>query len=205
MWFQTLLAGLRQAVEPAWPVRIAALLVTVAAGSALAQHQHAPAGPYAGLEQRAVKALSDEQIADLRAGRGMGLALAAELNGYPGPIHVLEHAAALGLSPDQQARVQALYEAMRQEAVPLGERLIEQETRLDLQFARRTITSASLTDVTAEIGRTQAALRTAHLKYHLAMLDVLTPAQVSRYGELRGYRGNQPASAAHGSHGHQRK
>ncbi len=41
--------------------------------------------PYAGLQARPVKALSDQQIADLKAGRGMGLALAAELNGYPGP------------------------------------------------------------------------------------------------------------------------
>jgi hypothetical protein len=41
--------------------------------------------PYAGLEARAIKALSEQQIADLEAGRGMGMALAAELNGYPGP------------------------------------------------------------------------------------------------------------------------
>lgn len=34
---------------------------------------------YSGLEHRAVKALSDQQIADLRAGRGLGLALPAEL------------------------------------------------------------------------------------------------------------------------------
>ena len=39
--------------------------------------------PYAGFEARTIKALSDQQLADLRAGRGMGLALAAELNGYP--------------------------------------------------------------------------------------------------------------------------
>jgi hypothetical protein len=37
------------------------------------------------LEQRDIKTLSNQQIADLRAGRGMGLALAAELNGYAGP------------------------------------------------------------------------------------------------------------------------
>ena len=46
--------------------------------------------PYAGMQTRAIKALSDQQIADLRAGRGMGMALPAELNGYPGPAHVLE-------------------------------------------------------------------------------------------------------------------
>ena len=53
---------------------------------ALAQHQHGQhhQTPYAGMQQREVKALSEQQIADLKAGRGMGLALAAELNGYPG-------------------------------------------------------------------------------------------------------------------------
>jgi hypothetical protein len=46
--------------------------------------------PYAGMQTRSIKALSEKQVADLGAGRGMGLALAAELNGYPGPSHVLE-------------------------------------------------------------------------------------------------------------------
>jgi len=40
--------------------------------------------PYAGMETRPIKALSEQQIADLRTGRGMSLALAAELNGYTG-------------------------------------------------------------------------------------------------------------------------
>lgn len=54
--------------------------------------------PYAGMQSRPIKALSDQQLSDLRAGRGMGLALAAELNGYPRPSHVLELANQLGLS-----------------------------------------------------------------------------------------------------------
>ena len=66
------------------------LLISIAlalpTAASLAQSQQ----PYAGLEARSIKALSDQQIADLKAGRGMGLALAAELNGHPGPMHVLE-------------------------------------------------------------------------------------------------------------------
>ena len=46
----------------------AAILLIIS--SAMAQQ------PYAGLQNRAIKTLSDEQIADLNAGRGMGLALA---------------------------------------------------------------------------------------------------------------------------------
>jgi hypothetical protein len=37
--------------------------------------------PYAGMQTRPIKALSEQQISDLNAGRGMGLAMAAELNG----------------------------------------------------------------------------------------------------------------------------
>jgi hypothetical protein len=33
------------------------------------------------MQNRTIKTLSDQQVADLNAGRGMGLALAAELNG----------------------------------------------------------------------------------------------------------------------------
>src|SRR3712207_8367990 len=101
-------------------------------------HQHGGntpvAGSYAGFEQRAIKALSEQQIADLRAGRGMGLALPAELNGYPGPIHVLELAGPLGLTEAQTRRMWDLHAAMRAEAISLGERLIAQEAALDHHF-----------------------------------------------------------------------
>jgi Spy/CpxP family protein refolding chaperone len=165
-----------------------------------AQAQHASPSPYSGLKERSIKALSDQQIADLRAGRGMGLALPAELNGYPGPIHVLELGDQLGLTGEQRTGAQELHAAMKAETVPLGERLIEQETDLDRQFATRSVTPASLQVTTAAIGTTQGALRLAHLRYHLAMLDVLTPEQVRHYGELRGYgdsRGHRQGANTH--------
>lgn len=176
----------------------AALLAALAVppGAAMAQSQ-----PYAGLETRPVKALSEQQTADLRAGRGMGLALAAELNGYPGPLHVLELAGPLGLDAGQHAQTEALYAAMTAEAIPLGERLIAAEAELDRQFRERTATPASLDDATGRIGAVQAALRAAHLRYHLAMLDVLTPEQVRRYAALRGYAGHGGGRGA-GGHGH---
>jgi Spy/CpxP family protein refolding chaperone len=176
-----------------------ALLIALSA-PALAQHHAGPPSPYAGLEQRPVKALSEQQIADLRAGRGMSLALPAELNGYPGPLHVLELAERLSLTDGQRARVRELFDSMKREAVSLGEELISREAELDRQFAARTITPASLTVHTDAIGETQAALRRTHLKYHLATVEVLTPEQVRRYGELRGY--GRPDAA--GGHGHGR-
>jgi hypothetical protein len=134
-----------------------------------------------------IKALSNEQVADLKAGRGMGLALAAELNGYPGPAHVLELSDKLGLTVEQGARVQQLFESMKQEALPLGARLIEQETELDQQFAGRTVTPEMLKAATASIAITQGQLRESHLKYHLATAALLTHVQIQQYRELRGY------------------
>lgn len=167
--------------------RIASLFVAVIALplSALAQHQHPQ--PYAGLDARPVKALSPEQLADLRAGRGMGLALPAELNGYPGPTHVLELAGPLGLTPEQRARTEALVVAMKAETIPLGERLIADETALDRLFAEKRATVGTLDAASLSVGAAQAALRAAHLRYHLDMMAVLTPEQIARYGTLRGY------------------
>ena len=179
------------------------LMIGIATAFVLVQVAAAqPQQPYAGLEMRPIKALSEPQIADLRAGRGMGLALAAELNGYPGPLHVLELAKALELSEAQRAKTQALFEAMKAETVPLGERLIAEETALDRQFAGKTVTEASLAAATQAIGATQAALRAAHLKYHLATAAALTPVQVQRYAELRGYAGDAPAVHPHAHHPH---
>jgi hypothetical protein len=162
-----------------------AIGMSLAADMALAQsHQ-----PYAGLQGRPIKALSEEQLADLRAGRGMSLALAAELNGYPGPLHVIELADALSLTPSQRSRFQELVQEMKAEAVVLGERLIGQEAELDRQFSQQTVTVAALDATTSAIGKTQAQLRAAHLRYHLLTAEVMTSDQVRRYNELRGYSG----------------
>jgi hypothetical protein len=85
---------------------------------------------------------------------------------------------------------------MKREAVPLGERLIAQERDLDRAFATRTVTGETLTRLTGAIGETQGALRAAHLKYHLAQDELLTPQQRERYAVLRGY------AAAAPTHGH---
>lgn len=168
-----------------------AIIAAAAVPSALAQ------SPYAGMQMRPVKALSDQQIADLKAGRGMGLALAAELNGYPGPSHVLELADRLGLSDDQRSAVRRQFEAMKAETIPIGEQLIGQEAVLDALFAEHKATPKSIAEAAAEIGATQGRLRAAHLKYHLATLDLLQPAQVERYAELRGYRDGTPMHHHH--------
>lgn len=147
------------------------------------------ASPYSGMETRGIKALSNEQIADLLAGRGMGLALAAELNFYPGPSHVLELADALGLTDDQVSRTKDLLDQMKAETIPIGKRIIEEETELDRLFAERKIAPTRLVEMIESIADAQGALRAAHLRYHLDMAELLTPGQVGRYSELRGYSG----------------
>jgi len=148
--------------------------------------------PYAGMQTRPIKALSEQQVADLKAGRGMGLALSAELNGYPGPAHVVELADQLGLSAEQKARVQSLFDAMKAEAVPVGAKLLDEEAALDNLFATHSVTAESLKTATEKIGATQAELRNTHLKYHLQTVQILTPDQMQRYSALRGYGSATP-------------
>lgn len=178
------------------PVRLAIVTVPIVLLTSPAMSQQ----PYAGLQNRTVKTLSEQQIADLNAGRGMGLALAAELNGYPGPIHAIELAQQLRLSPHQVSKLKALFEAMKAETIPLGETLISQERNLNDDFASHTVTAASLEEKTRSIGATQAALRAAHLKYHLSTVAILTPDQVAKYNELRGYQGGQAPTPNHHQH-----
>jgi hypothetical protein len=156
--------------------------------------------PYAGMQKRDIKALSESQINDLQAGRGMGLALAAELNGYPGPIHVLELADKLGLSAEQRGRVERLYESMKAETIPIGAKLIEQEAELERQFSGRSITPETLKTITAQIAATQGLLRETHLKFHLSTVTLLTSHQLQQYTQLRGYADKAPAQHHHGRH-----
>jgi Spy/CpxP family protein refolding chaperone len=165
--------------------------VSVVASSALAQ------SPYAGMQTRPIKALSEQQVADLKAGRGMGLALPAELNGFPGPSHVLELSDKLGLTAEQRARVQELFDSMKAEAIPIGAKLLAEEADLDHQFASHSITPESLKTTTAQIGATQADLRNAHLKYHLQTAQILSPDQMQLYSSLRGYDSNAPVQQHH--------
>jgi hypothetical protein len=84
--------------------------------------------------------------------------------------------------------VQKLFEAMKSEAVAVGERVIDAETALDLAFRNRSITPDRLARLTAHVGRLQGELRAVHLKYHLTTAELLSAEQSKRYAELRGYR-----------------
>ncbi len=187
-----------------WKGVLAGLAIIAGGAPAIAQ-MPAP-NTYAGFQSRQIKALSDDQMADLRAGRGMGLALPAELNGYPGPRHVLDLADGLGLTADQRTKIEGLFQSMRSEAIPLGQKLIAAEKELNRQFANRTITPERLKAATAAIGQIRSQLRDTHLKYHLSTAALLSPDQIQHYAELRGYTGTAvrlgaPGPAANMMHG----
>lgn len=178
--------------------------LVIAAGLTLALSATASDAPYAGLQDRPIKALSAEQIEGLKAGRGMGFALAAELNGYPGPMHVLELADELALNPGQRARTQALFEEMRAITSQYGRELVEAERALDQAFAEQRITEDSLAGMLHRIAELQRDIRKEHLATHLRQTELLTPEQVATYNRLRGYSGDGGGHPHH-QQGHHRQ
>jgi Spy/CpxP family protein refolding chaperone len=147
----------------------------------------APATPYAGQQARTIKALSDEDIAALRKGEGMGMAKAAELNGYPGPAHVLALARQLSLTDDQVRQVQLVFDRMSAAARPLGDEVITHERALDQLFADGHADRDRVTAEAALIAELYGRLRSVHLAAHLEMRTMLTSEQVVTYQRLRGY------------------
>lgn len=146
-----------------------------------------PASAYATDRSDAVKTLSPDEARGLLEGEGMGLARPAEMNGFPGPKHVLELADSLDLSGEQAARIEAIRKAMKEEAVALGERIVEGERALDHAFASGTPTAPELRARLERLEGLRADLRLVHLKAHLTTTEILAPNQVHEYIRLRGY------------------
>ncbi len=180
-------------------MRIALCMAAILVAGAGAGLTAEPA-PHAGLETRAVKALSADQVRGYLAGDGMGQALAAELNHYPGPRHVIALAERLGLSADQLARVRRIEADMTGEAAALGRAIVDREQSLDRLFATGSVRDAALREAVSEIARLEGVLRYTHLKYHLDVKAIVTPDQVARYDRLRGYTGRGGGEGGHDRH-----
>jgi len=155
------------------------------------------AAPYAGLQKRRVKSLSEEKIRDYLGGSGMGLALPAELNRYPGPKHVLELAEDLSLTDEQRAMSQLVFEKMDRDAKRLGKSIVEGEAALDGLFETGTIDEDQLATTLDGLAELEARLRYTHLVAHLEMIEILSEEQVVRYTELRGYAEPSPSHQGH--------
>jgi hypothetical protein len=167
---------------------LAFALLAALTDAARAQHEgHRPASPYAGERTRAIKSLSEADIAELRRGGGWGLAKAAELNGVPGPAHLLELKDEIPLSDVQVAAIGEIFATMKAEAIAEGERLIAHERALEDAFRARSVTHDNLRRMLAKIEASRSALRYIHLAAHLSASALLTEEQIARYVELRGY------------------
>lgn len=165
---------------------VAGLLLPAAA---VGQHgsSDAHSKPYAGFEQRDIKSLSAEDIAELRRGGGWGLALPAELNGKPGPAHLLELKDDLNLSEKQVEQITALFDEMKAEAILAGERLIAAEAALSKAFEADDLDRMALESLVETAEAARADLRFIHLSRHLATVPLLTSDQITQYQKLRGY------------------
>jgi hypothetical protein len=160
--------------------------------SAISASDHSYKSKYAGEEKRKIKSLSENDIEELKNGKGWGLAKAAELNGVPGPAHLLEMKAEIDLSAKQVRVIEDLYKEMKQEAIPLGLELIELEGELNNHFANRTITYELLGALLERIAQVQKKLRYVHLSTHLKTPNIITPEQIALYNKLRGYSSDDP-------------
>jgi Spy/CpxP family protein refolding chaperone len=92
---------------------------------------------------------------------------------------------------------------MQDEAVRLGRQIVERERALDAMFAKGEIDDAvKLRAATSEIARLQGDLRAAHLAAHLEMRRLLSPQQIKKYDELRGYAAGRKTGEGHGHDDH---
>lgn len=160
-------------------------LIVLASITSIAFAQHA--NPYARMERNEIKSLAPDEVASLLAGRGMGFARAAELNGYPGPMHVIELSDQLNLTPAQLEASRRLMSEHRERARQLGAELVDAERRLDALFAQKNAEASNVSAAAERSGIQQAKLRAEHLNTHLQQTALLTPEQIRRYSELRGY------------------
>jgi len=179
--------------------------LSIATASAFAQHPHqhsSHASPYAGQEKRAIKSLSNEDIAELERGGGWGLAKAAELNGVPGPAHLLEMRKEIGLSNDQISKLQAIFDDMKSKAIKAGKHLIALERELEEAFRAGPVSDDQLKKLLAGVEASRSALRYIHLAAHLTSPPLLTRQQIQAYNKLRGYDGDP---CAHVPAGHDPK
>lgn len=176
---------------------LAFALLVLAAGAVQAQHQ-----PYAGQQNREIKALSEAEVKQYLAGEGMGYAKSAELNRHPGPAHVLELADKLALSDAQRAQTQALMEAHRAEARAIGARLIESERALEALFRGGNTEQSALAQAVRAAAAAQGEFRLSHLETHRRMRALLTEDQVRSYDTLRGYAAGGHSGGKHTGAGH---
>jgi Spy/CpxP family protein refolding chaperone len=165
-----------------------AVVLLSSAAFATEQHPHHTLSPYSEETVRQIKSLSDVDIAELMRGGGWGFAKPAELNGYPGPSHLLSMMDEIGLTQEQVHRAQSIFANMQRRAAEQGKRFVVAERELDDAFSEKTVTKDQLLSQITKSEALRSQLRFTHLAAHLEVTSILTPEQIAKYNELRGYR-----------------
>src|SRR5262245_65908219 len=134
--------------------------------------------PYRHQTQSSLRGFSEAEVAELRAGTGMGLARAAELNSYPGPRHILDaiHAGRLQASPTQVRQLQEIFDEMRSDARRIGAQILSEEEQLETAFRTTTIAEHDLRARLAQIASLKGEFRVTHLRAPLLAKAVLNGA-----------------------------
>jgi|GEM_PF-1822618 hypothetical protein len=114
----------------------------------------------------------------------------AERNLFPAPQSALWLADDLALNAEQRRELHNLQHATDSEITAIARRLNREERRLDRAFADDNIDVGRIDALTSRIGALQARMRATRLRAHLTTRQLLTPEQLLRYAELRGF---QPA------------
>ena len=81
---------------------------------------------------------------------------------------------------------------MKQEAIPLGLKLIEPERELNDHFASLTITDEVLRQNHLRIAQVHGKMRYVHLSANLRTPDILNSDHIALYNNLRGYSSGNP-------------
>lgn len=115
------------------------------------------------------------------------MAKAAELNHYPDPKHVLDLAKELNLTQSQINATKKIFDLMKEEAIHIGKKIIENEKLLDQLFSSNKADESTVRNLVEEIAEYQGELRNIHLNAHIKQKEILTPEQISTYDKLRGY------------------
>jgi Spy/CpxP family protein refolding chaperone len=88
-----------------------------------------------------------------------------------------------------------VFDAMSIAAKSSGAAIVAKEAELDALYASGQAAPGPIKELLSELARLQAEFRYAHLSAHLAMRTILTPEQISRYDEMRGYTATAPGSS----------
>lgn len=154
------------------------------------KHDKKGQSPYAGQQNRKLKAFPARVVQKLKKGSGMpfyGMAKAAELNSYPGPKHILDASDKMQLTDEQEVQIQTIFDEMHQQAILLGDSLLTVEQRIDDAFSSQSIKRGQLQQWVNQSAEIYGQLRFCHLQAHLKARNVLTEKQIEHYDKWRGY------------------